>query len=260
MINPPSDDYVIETVHAPSVSMKGFTPRQRVAFIIQGLYGNLSPSFNMITDCLVQRGYDKILAIRHGGHDLCREIRPLFKENIEGLLGDLAKELSPDDVLFTAILGPSYTETGSLYIPLHGSSKISAVELRLLISAIPVHHAVHYVSPDVHAGDFARMLGEAKHLDFENSHIAVAPTLPAFFDSSSYHKVNVAPHRDVEVVTPFHAAFFDLADQPSLEARFRNAAQYQRQYRPTVAAYMCHGAVHPQEIAFRPAAVVQKQY
>ncbi len=254
MINTLSEDYVIETIDAPSLSMEGFTPKRRVAFIIQGR-GNLSPSFNMMVDCLVQRGYDTILAVRDAhSHVFCRETRPLYKENVEGLFGELAAQLSPDDVLFTAILGPSFTRTGSVYVPLQGAdSEISAVELCDLVSRVPVHHAVHYLSPDAHAGDFAQLLGEAHHPDFGNRHIAVAPTVPTVSVSSSYHKLHIGEHRNIEVVTPFHAAFFDLGDQPSLEARFRAAAQYQHKFRDTQ-AYMRYNVVHPREIAFRPVA------
>lgn len=252
-----SMDYVIEksiigTSASSAVSLNGFVPRKRVAFIIQGRDAKLSPSFDIMADCLVQRGYDEIVALRDASHIFCRVRQSLVRQNIEGMLGDLTRELSSDDVLFTAILGPSYTETGTVYLPFHDNTSISGIELRDLISRIPVHHAVHYVSPDVYAGDFAQLLGSAKHPDFANRHIAVAPTIPAFASSSHYHTVHVVGgHKSIDVVTPFHAAFFDMEDKPSLEARFCDAARYQRQYRPMVSAYMRHGLVHPQEIAFR---------
>ncbi len=247
------NDYLIETTGISSVSMGSFTPRKRVAFIIQGV-GNLSPSFNMMVDCLVQRGYSDIVAVRDAPHVFCRERRSLHKANIVGLLEDLAKELTADDVLFTAVLGASYTKTGTVYLPLpRSSSEISAVELRDLISHVPVHHAVHYVSPDVHAGDFARYLSQAEHPDLGNRHIAIAPTIPSVSASSFSHNVIIGQHRDTEVVTPFHAVFFSMDDQPSLEARFCHAARYQRAFRRDTLAYMHHGVVHPSEIAFRPA-------
>ncbi len=251
-----SEDYVIETSGSSSVSAEGFTPRQKVAFIIQGMGSMLSPSFNMMAECLVLRGYDTILAVRDArSHDFCRESRPLFKQNIEGLLGELAGQLSPDDVLFTAILGSSFTKTGSVYVHLHGvDSALSAVELRDLVSRIPVHHAVHYVSPDIHAGVFAKLLGDAHHPDFGNRHIAVAPTTPDVYGSSSPYHVSLGSHDRVEVATPFHAAFFDLQYHPSLEARFCNAAHYQRAAGRDTPAYMRYGAVHPREVAFRAVA------
>jgi hypothetical protein len=247
-----SEDYLIETSDASPVSMDGFIPRQRVAFIIQGIGGNLFPSFNMIVDCLVQRGYSTILALGTAKSALCRETRPLYRPNIEGLLGELTAQLSSDDVLFTAVLGSSYTKTGSLYIPLHDSSALSAVELRALVSRIPVHHAVHYLSPHVYAGDFAQILGGAQHPDFCNGHIALSPTTPDVHTSSLGHTVTRGQYQSVEVVTPFHAKFFDPEDYPTLEARFQAAAKYQRKISEKRRAYMRYGVVHPQGIAFRP--------
>lgn len=247
-----SDDYVIETAGISSVLLEGFTPKRRVAFVIQGAGATLSPSFDMMADCLVQRGYNDIIAIRDAPHVFCRERKSLHKENIVGLLGELAAQLSDDDVLFTAILGASYTKTGVVYLPIpRSSSEISSLELRELFSSIPVHHAVHYVSPDIHAGDLAKRLSQAEHPDLGNRHIAIAPTIPSVSDSSLYHKVPTGKHQHVEVVTPFHAAFFDLADKQSLRVRFEDAAQYQREIRKNMPAYMCYGAINPQAIAFR---------
>ena len=254
-------DYIVEKTAGAPVSLEAFQPKRRVAFVVQGAGATLSPSFDMMVDCLVQRGYNDIVAVRDAPHVFCREGRNLHEEHIVGLLKDLAKELSPDDVLFTAILGASYTTNGAVYLSIpRSSSAISAVEFRDLLSSIPVHHAVHYVSPDVHAGAFAKYLSQAEHVDLGNRHIAIAPTLPDVSASSYAHRVPNGQHQSVDVVTPFHAAFFDPTDKPSLEARFQGAATYQRRYRTETQAYMCHGAVHPQEIAFRPTPVVQKQY
>jgi hypothetical protein len=247
--------YLIETTEQSPLALGNFTPKRKVAFIIQGSGATLSPSFEMMAACLVQRGYDDLIAVRDTPHVFCRERRNLARENIAALFEDLARQLSPDDVLFTAVLGASHTRTGMVYLDIpRSSSALSAIELRDLLSQIPVQHAVSYISPDTSAGEFARYVAQASHPDLGNRHIAIAPTVPSVFASSYSHCIKTGRYQTSEVVTPFHAGFFDPDDKPSLEARFHDAALYQQESkRPDACAYMRYGAIHPREIAFRPA-------
>lgn len=244
-----SDDYIIETVGASSVSMEGFIPKRKVALLFEGAGTRYGASFNMVIDFLVQRGYSYITAVRDSsGHPFCSDSVGRYRSSVYGKIADLARELTPDDVLFTAVIGASIAKDGVVSLPLHHSDALLAYELRDLLSTIPIHHAVHYASPDVHAGTLARVLSGTEHVDLGNRHIAIAPTIPGHFDSFSLHKPD-SSHPSFELITPFHAKFFDLADQPTLEARFQQAAAYQRRYR-LEQAYMTYAAVQPREVAF----------
>lgn len=240
------ESYVIEAGERPFLSMSGFKPRKKVGLIINGIINKYPYSFEMIADLLVQRGYDYITAIREASsHSLCRDTVRHYKTAVEGKLEELSRELTPDDVLFTAILGPSVRAQGIISIPLHGGENFTAYELRDALSRIPAHHAIHFVSPNEYAGELARTLATAKHPEIESRHIAIAPTTPNVAKTLFPHKQEGAH----EVATPFHQGFFDLEDRPTLEARFQVAAVYQRQHRAE-AAYMRYGTIEPREVAF----------
>src|SRR3989338_7809207 len=158
--------YVIEGGERTPVSIEGFTPRRKVGLIINGINNKYSHSFEMIADLLIHRGYDYITAIREApSHTLCRDTVQHYRISVERKLEELRRELSPDDVLFTAVIGPSVRVQGVISIPLHHGEALTAYELREALSKMPVHHAVHYISPDTHAGELAQILATAEHPD-----------------------------------------------------------------------------------------------
>ena len=77
--------YVIETAARTHISKQGFTPKRKVAFLIQGQGGNHNASFHSITELLIMRGYDYITACRNAGPGaFCRDISSVTKRNILG--------------------------------------------------------------------------------------------------------------------------------------------------------------------------------
>ncbi len=217
--------YVIETGSKPLLTIEGFRPRRKVAFLLQGQGGTHNTSFHSIVDLLIMRGYDYITACRNAGAGaFCRDVSSLTKGTVVGKIRDLAAELTEQDVLFTAILGASVLDNGKVYVPDNTFDAIWSYELRDALGMIPAHHVIHYVSPDRYAGNLARTLSGAKHPDLGKRHIAIAPTIPRTKHTFRPYTPELSR---VAYINPFHFEFFNLEDRPSLEARFISAAEYQ---------------------------------
>lgn len=224
-----STDYVIETAELSSNHfIAPFKPERKSALLIQG-HGSHNAAFMMMVELLIDRGYSYITAVRNSGAGpFCSDIQALRAENVYGKIQDFSRTLTSIDVLFTAIIGASVMDA-VLYIPDNTGTPILASSLRDAFSQVPAHHIIHYACPDKHAGDFARLLAQAEHPEYGKRHIGIAPTIPS---------VERAPY------SPFHRRFFDHADQPTLEARFKIAAKYHARV-ARGKAYMHYAAVHP---------------
>lgn len=247
-----NDMYLIESVpEITPILDEMFVPQRKVALLIHGAGKPQGPSLDLTVDLLNRRGYDYITTVQSNFSTICYERVPMTLRNVKGKVNDFVRDLTPHDIFFTAIFGTlELRDDGDVQLIDSAQDKISGIELSSLFAKIPAHHIIHYATPNTHAGKLAYTLSQARHPELGTRHIGISPTIPSVSCSLFPHQKK---HNSREMVHPFHTAFCDPKEYPTLLSRFEAAARYHREHHtpsnPNPSrVYMRHGSVQPQYI------------